>query len=56
MDEETVIKELERVLTIDGIGRPAKARLLLQLLPMSNNPTSEIFRNALAKIAARKHV
>lgn len=31
MNEE-LIKKLESVLTIDGRGRPAKARLLLQLI------------------------
>ena len=32
MDKELMTKVLESILTIDGQGRPAKARMLLKLL------------------------
>jgi hypothetical protein len=30
--KEKAVKELERIFTIDGIGRPAKAKLMVKLL------------------------
>ncbi len=51
MNKELLIKVLENVLTIDGKGRPAKARQLLQLLQETN---VIILLDALKEIGERK--
>lgn len=50
-DLNKTIKELERILTIDGQGRPAKARMLLALI---NSPNEELLKEALEQIGERK--
>ena len=52
MNKEILTKLLESVLTIDGKGRPAKARLLLQLL---EEESTLILLAALKEIGERKH-
>jgi hypothetical protein len=53
LDEEkqAVIKELENILTIDGRGRPAKAKALLWLIDRHGR---EVFLQALKEISERK--
>lgn len=51
LDRPALVKRLESILTIDGQGRPAKARMLLQLLgDVPNDPLIE----ALKEIGNRK--
>ena len=52
---ETLIKQLERILTIDGQGRPAKARMLLEIIEneFPDDPSTEL-RDALKEIGERK--
>ncbi len=52
MNKNTIIQILESILTIDGNGRPAKARLLLSLM---QEAPSEEFLQALKEISERKH-
>ena len=51
MNKKTIITLLESILTIDGKGRPAKARLLLELLKEGN---MLIILDALKEIGERK--
>jgi len=51
MKKEVIIKLLENVLTIDGRGRPGKARLLLSLIEES--PTL-VLLTAIKEIGERK--
>ena len=51
MNREIIIKLLESILTIDGKGRPAKARTLLALIEEA--PTLELLK-ALKEIGERK--
>jgi hypothetical protein len=52
MNKEEIIKILEGVLSIDGKGRPARARLLLSLIEEA--PIFE-FLAALKEIGERKY-
>jgi hypothetical protein len=53
MDKNNLTKELERILTIDGIGRPKKASLLLALIHNDNDINKELI-DALTEISQRK--
>jgi hypothetical protein len=44
-----ITKELESILTIDGIGRPAKARKLLSLLQLVSESGIEIELREMSK-------
>ena len=50
-EKQAVIKELENILTIDGRGRPAKAKALLWLMDRHGKA---IFEQALKEISERK--
>jgi hypothetical protein len=50
-EKKVVIKELENILTIDGRGRPAKAKALLWLI---DSHGKAIFEQALKEISERK--
>lgn len=52
MNKEIISKLLESILTIDGQGRPKKARALLALIEEA--PTLELLA-ALKEIGERKH-
>ena len=52
MNKETIIKILENILTIDGPGRRAKAKLILSLIEEA--PTIE-FLDALREISEKKY-
>jgi hypothetical protein len=52
MNRKIIIKILETILTIDGKGRPAKARLLLSLIEEA--PTLELLA-AIKEIGERKN-
>jgi hypothetical protein len=51
MNKENIIKILENILTIDGKGRPVKARLMLSLIEEA--PTLELL-TALREVGERK--
>ena len=50
-EKQAVIKELENILTIDGRGRPAKAKALLWLIDRHGQAVVE---QALKEISERK--
>lgn len=55
-DEELTLKQtLERIFTIDGRGRPAKAKLMLSLLERYESDPS-ILRAAIKEIGERKFI
>jgi len=47
-----LVKKLELILTIDGSGRPEKAKRLLELL---NSVPQEELRAAIEELSKRKH-
>jgi dissimilatory sulfite reductase (desulfoviridin) alpha/beta subunit len=51
MNKDELTKELEKVLTIDGRGRPKKAQLLLSLIEKYG---WEEFMKVVAEISTRK--
>lgn len=52
-DKEKLIKDLEKVFTIDGRGRPAKALLFLEYWNLYQG--TDILYNAVKKISQRKN-
>jgi hypothetical protein len=51
IQKEVLTKELERVFTIDGKGRPAKAKSLLELIDQFGEPAVMV---EIKKISERK--
>jgi hypothetical protein len=50
-DKSDLLIQLERILTIDGKGRPAKAKLLLDLIEKTDK---EVLVAAITQVSERK--
>jgi hypothetical protein len=54
-EELTLTQALERIFTIDGRGRPAKAKLMLELMESYESDPS-VLRSAIKEVGERKFI